>query len=191
MRGNSPAWSNSGSFLFTFNGRDRLAKWKKGVNRCGWFLQGKRFKTLEWEAVFFLRRTRYFLQRPRLLGSFCAHKRDGIDEKKREGISSSIGYMYDCLLRWDIFSYIFKTYSLHSNWDSDALFKWIYMIENSSFHSESRKLHTRRMMNTRLHFSQLILQQPFVLQDYNPKLLERRLKMQFVNLKMVSSAALC
>lgn len=112
MRGNSPAWSNSGSFLFTFNGRARLAKWKKGVNRCGWFLQGKRFKTSEWEAVFFLRRTRYFLQRPRLLGSFCAHKRDGIDEKKREGISSSIGYMYDCLLWWDIFSYIFKTYSI-------------------------------------------------------------------------------
>lgn len=40
MLANSPAPSNSSSFLFTLNGA--LASWsKRGFNRCGWFIQGK------------------------------------------------------------------------------------------------------------------------------------------------------
>lgn len=189
MRGNSPAWSNSGSFLFTFNGRARLAKWKKeSIDVDDFFKENalrrrneKPYSFCEGHVIFYNVR------------GFSVHSAltKGMELMKKKGGNKFIHRLHVWLLTVVRHLFIHIQDIQHSSWDSDALFKWIYMIENSSFHSESRKLHTRRMMNTRLHFSQLILQQPFVLQDYNPKSLERRLKMQFVNLKMVSSAALC
>lgn len=75
-------------------------------------------------------------------------------KKKREGISSSIGYMYDC---------------------GETRFHTFYTSENSTFHPESRKLHSRRMMNTHLLLNSLFCR------SIIKKLLERQLKMQFVN----------
>lgn len=87
MQGNSPAWSNSASFLFEW--RACVAKWK-GVNRCGWFIQGKSIKTLEWEPwLYSFAKDALFSTTQGetlwMLNSFCTHKRNCIYKREMGG----------------------------------------------------------------------------------------------------------